>query len=930
MDAAKLLLLWGKTDSTDQARYHPLLFHMLDVGFVAHALWHEAVPPVMRRRVAGALGLSEDDAGRVVALLAAQHDFGKASAFQMKAPSLWPQVASIGDNPDVGGTAHGHGTLTYVALPPVCSDGAGGWTGTPRAVKALAKITAGHHGAFPLAAQSVGPNEPGRAALGGPAWDEARRGLATQLSDLLFPDQAPLCLGAARLRDATLAPVVGGLISIADWIGSSTTHFPVAWPREPRGYALCSQRQAGEALAALHWTPALHWPAQTDFGAIFRTELGVPYEPNALQRAVARLARTASAPYLMVVEAAMGDGKTEAALYAADCALSAGLARGLYVALPTQATGDAMFRRVVDGYLCHRSGLGRLNLQLVHGGAALSKDFERLQQAALELDLRAVDEYAGGDTQDGGAVVAEAWFTAAKQALLAPLGVGTVDQALLSVLQTRHWFVRLHGLAGKVIVLDEVHAYDVYTSSLLCRLLAWLRQLGCSVILLSATLPAARRAELIGAWGAELPAVEQPYPRLTFATGDQAGSVGIEGWASRRSVRLTAIPCDLGGLGARLRADLPGGGCAAVICNTVGRAQEAFRTLRSELRPEGWLVLLVHARMPARWRATRERRILRLLGRSGRRPRRLVVVGTQVLEQSLDIDLDWMASDMAPVDLILQRMGRVWRHERQDRPAPEPRMAVMVDTGSDGLPIFPPGAERVYSRYVLLRSALALSSGLLQDAGLLDTEGRLRLPEAIAPVVSTVYSADALAPDDAWTEALAHAEAADVRLSERDRLKADRVLTPAPEASLDTVLEPGADGQATRTVLFDDEDPRVHPDVRVATRLGRPSVSVVCLGESAVGLAFGAPGMGVPDANEARTLAGWSVSISDPRLFCALVSQEPRPEWRRSRHLRHHREIVFIAGQACVGDCVVSLSRQEGLTVGRGRGGDTDAKPCDE
>src|SRR5207248_6281763 len=124
----------------------------------------------------------------------------------------------------------------------------------------------------------------------------------------------------------------------------------------------------------------------------------------------------------------------------------------------------------------------------------LNPRFERLRYAAWVYD----------EEKRPSAVVAEEWFARnKKQALLAPFGVGTIDQALLAVLQTRHVFVRLFGLAGKCVVLDEVHAYDAYMTTLMERLLRWLAALGCPVMLLSATLPRDKRVKLLRAYAGD-------------------------------------------------------------------------------------------------------------------------------------------------------------------------------------------------------------------------------------------------------------------------------------------------------------------------------------------------------------------------------------------------------------------------------------------
>ncbi len=729
--------------------------------------------------------------------------------------------------------------------------------------------------------------------------------MVRKLAGLIWPG-APAVEAANALTDAAIVPLLGGLVAVADWIGSDQKHYPPRGASDPVQYALESARRAPEALRSIGWLPRPRYAVPAAFTAIFRHHDGSAYEPNQVQATAIKLIDEASAPYLMIVEAAMGGGKTEIALYGADRALGSGYASGLYIAMPTQATGDAMFHRVYKDYLLRRGHGGGLNYQLVHGGALLSEAFEKLKVSS-----------SGEDNPSGdGRVVVEEWFTPKKQALLAPLGAGTIDQSLFGALQTRHWFVRLFGLAGKVVVFDEVHSYDVYMSGLLYRLLGWLRMLNCTVILLSATLPAGRRAALLEAWGAEA-GKPTDYPRITIADTRRTLAVTAGSGGPTRGLVVDWAPGDLKSLPGRLLGDLPNGGCAAIICNTVGRAQEAYRLMRAQLRGKGWLVMLLHGRIPARWRRRREARLLRFLGKSGKRPERLVVVGTQLLEQSLDYDVDWMASEMAPGDLLLQRAGRLWRHPREQRPASGARFVILCDVGPDELPVFPHGTARegrrggVYERYCLLRSYLAL-----RDLAGVQSSGRLELPQKIEPLVSATYGD--LLPEGlsaAWMTALHAAREDAEREAREDAVRAEQVVTPDPRQGLRAVLEPGATLENQHRTLFDDEDPRVHETVRAATRLGEPRVQVICAGITAGGLPLAPLPHGEIQLAEAREMLGYSVAVSQRGLYWALVAQDPPSNWKQDRHLRYHRLVVFAEGQATVGRYVLRLSRAEGLAV---------------
>lgn len=868
-----LLRLWGKTDRANPERYHPLLFHMLDVANVAHLLWQECLSTATRERIASSVGVTPQQAGVTIALLAGLHDLGKASPpFQERRRDRTR-----------------HGFVSAREVQRILSDGICCDPLPVPAARLLARITAAHHGTFPRSEDTVGLAS---AALGDDSWQQARDALARALAECLIegsPRIAPL--KAKGPSDPGGVLLLAGLISVADWIGSSE-YFEMTGPMPMAEYAPLSRASARRALTAIGWLPPLNPAPARPFASVFA------FAPNALQDSSARTAAMQEGPYLIIVEAPMGLGKTEAALYAADRSICSSKTRGFYVALPTQATSNAMYRRVRDDYLAERGHSGRLNLQLVHSNARLLHDYD---------DLQTMPVY-GGPSETDSSVAVRNWFAARKRPLLAPFGVGTIDQSLLSVLQTRHWFVRLFGLANKAVIFDEVHAYDTYTSTLLERLLHWLAKVDCTVIMLSATLPASRRRALVeaykpGAAGA-LPTVE--YPRITWVAAAGEGSVPVpvqESW--QRTVRLDFLPTDLGPLADALKGALAKGSCAAVICNTVNRSQEIYRILKAKL--SGCECLLFHARTPFGWRQEREQQVLSMFGKGGRRPERAVLVATQVAEQSLDLDFDWMASEIAPVDLLLQRMGRLWRHSETPRRGIEsPCMAILCDGLRDGSPPSFGASEHVYERYVLLRSWLATRN-----------RQQVHLPEDIEAMVEAVYGDYELEiPTAEWGEALSESRQQMDEAREKAETKAKGILVCEP-ADPEEMIE------AFNWELSEDDDPTIHPDIQAATRLGDPSVQVVCLIETDKGL-FLHDGEREPvcleeepDPALTRRLLEASLPLSHKGLFRTLCEKEPPAAWRRNPHLRFHRVITFTDGVAVVGNYHLHLDPDLGVVIER-------------
>jgi CRISPR-associated endonuclease/helicase Cas3 len=328
--------------------------------------------------------------------------------------------------------------------------------------------------------------------VGDAAWAEARQSLLDCLFQAL---DASLPTHLKEIPDYVCVTMMA-LTSFADWIASSAEHFPYGRQvTDLRRYLEEACRLARKALDSIGWHPRtpLMGGQPVGFQAVFAKT------PNDLQRTVMDIAASVSGPTLLVVEAPMGSGKTEAALYAHLYLQRAARHRGLYVALPTMATGNGMFPRVKT--FLQAVGTRPLDLQLQHGTAILNREY-------LQLRPREV----GGESRDD-VVSAHEWFTPKKHAMLSEYGVGTVDQALLGVLRVKHHFVRLWGLANRTVVLDEVHAYDTYTSSLIETLIGWLGRMGSSVILMSATLPRSRRERLVRAYGATMPGARGALPQ---------------------------------------------------------------------------------------------------------------------------------------------------------------------------------------------------------------------------------------------------------------------------------------------------------------------------------------------------------------------------------------------------------------------------------
>jgi CRISPR-associated endonuclease/helicase Cas3 len=557
-----------------------------------------------------------------------------------------------------------------------------------------------------------------------PEWANLRAVAAKTLRGYFF-EQLP-CPRPELTNISTVIMALTGFTILCDWLGSNGLYFPARSEVDLDEYAQESARLAQQAVEKA----GFFQPSQSAVAAGFATLFPDKKPSRPLQDAIDAIpSELLSGPCLAVIEAPTGEGKTEAALALAHRLAQASGTDELYCALPTTATSNQMFGRLAE-YIRDRLGLPA-RVKLVHGQAFLVED-------ALQLDP--LDN--GG--QDDSKQASLEWFTSKKLALLAPFGVGTIDQVELAALNVKHNALRMIGLAGKVVIVDEVHAYDVYMTTIVERLLNWLAALGTSVILLSATLPDARRAALARAYGGHVDQGipdQEAYPSLWVV-----GRTG--GYQATPPAYQPNHPLEIGNLhladdDAKAKADwllkaVTGGGCACWITNTVDRAQRMFEALTQMERPDVDCMLL-HARFPLDDRQKLERKLADKYGpqQQGDRPQRGIVIGTQVLEQSLDLDFDVMVSDLAPIDLLLQRAGRLHRHQRGDRGAP--RLWINTALEANGDPKL--GVDKIiYDEYILRQTWLALAG-----------KSEITLPADYRPLIEAVYDESGPVPDSPLT-----------------------------------------------------------------------------------------------------------------------------------------------------------------------------------
>lgn len=612
------------------------------------------------------------------------HDIGKVCpTFQKKIGNLHEALTDWSISSNIEKNWGGHAWVSSASL--VHEYGSKQLTGQ------LDYIVGQHHGAY----QSSPIYDALHESLGGAVWQSERSRLLHTLSSLFYQreDLPDFFLSP---QDVSMRQFLSGMTIVADWIGSGP---PFEKPS--------SEWRALINSAVMH---AGFIPCDIKKGLSFEELFS--FHPHPIQQSFYEQVK---GPGLYVLEAPMGLGKTEAALYAAYRALESNQATGIYFALPTQLTSEKIHERLASflQYACPQS-----EAMLLHSKAYL--------KAPL---LHACDESGKID---------QSWFATRKRALLAPFGVGTIDQALMAVINVRHASVRAFALAGKVVILDEVHSYDMYTGTLINELIRYLLEMDCTVIILSATLTRARREEFIpNNYRKDAMSQSIAYPLISSFKSGQSSyheqacttppnlgkNVSLHFHEDEQDCILLAL------------SEAARGAQILWIENTVGDAQQCYKKLKALALSHHIEMGLLHSRFTFGDRQAIEEYWINIYGKSGqeRTSKGRILVGTQILEQSIDIDADILFTRFCPTDMLLQRLGRLQRHRHLPRPAGISCEAHILIPSKGKIQSLGAAAfgksQFIYSPYVLLRS-LEVWEGL----------SHISLPNSIRPVLEATYS----------------------------------------------------------------------------------------------------------------------------------------------------------------------------------------------
>lgn len=732
---------------------HPALWHMLDVGAVASRL-------MSYRSLTGST--SRD---RAAAFLVTLHDLGKFSS-SFRAMLLGQPYS---------GFRHWQHSYRLLRDHDVVIAGVIG--ATPGVRRNLYAAVAGHHGGPPQNLDYRKHMDQTR-QIGHAATAAARDAIAVV---------APLFLGASldgmsEPDSRRLSWALSGLTVQSDWIGSNPEWFgPQEGGISAKTYWEQALERAGVAISAA----GLHWARPSPDGATRVLPTTAEYRP--MQQAAAEVSLPRG-PLLAVIEDSPGSGKTEAALILAARLMAAEKGDGFYFALPTMATSNAMLARLEQ--VAPRLFSGRPSLALTHGRAGLNPLFRKL---------------VGREASDRGASVSCGKWLAddRRRVLLADVGVGTIDQALMAVLPTRFNTLRLRALSTRVLIVDEAHEFDPYMEAQLQRLLEFHAMMGGSAIVMTATLPLAMRNGYVGAFQTGLgarrptPVTAGAYPMLTVTGRKIATSLVDPAPYTRRDVAIRRLDHEAAAIAVLMDGAKQGAACVW-IRNTVDGAISAVKALRvAGADPD-----LLHARFAVADRLKHEAALQARFGRKGTGRIGRVLVATQVIEASLDLDFDVMVADLAPIGPLIQRSGRLWRHmdvrPSTARPVPGPVMHVLSpdpDQVSD--------SKWLYD--VLDNGALVYPLDLQwRTARELFDRGRIRTPDELRELIEAVHDPVRKAVPDA--------------LQEAELETMGRHLSEAQQA-LNQVLD-ARDGYDQLQMQ------RVFEDDRFPTRLGVPQVTL--------------------------------------------------------------------------------------------------------
>ena len=664
---------WGKAkNNNDGARdYHLLVYHSLDVAAVGYEFIKRR--RIFRERISLLTGMEEKELERWIPFFLALHDIGKfANSFQNLCPDILLELQGKNSNRkyctrhDSSGLTLWHRSLYKhfqkkgIILESSDDSFFESYNSGDEPIEFWINSSVGHHGQ--------------------PANTDSIRRLPDEFDNddisasLDFTDEIIniFLSGNCQLPDLNNEEMkisswwLAGLAVFSDWLGSNTNFFPYKksisdlkeyWEREAKPRAQKAIDESGMSGCLIR--------ENLQFSDIFKEFNDGSISPTGLQSAIAKL-NISREPTFFILEDVTGSGKTEAAILLASKMMGSGCADGIYFALPTMATSNTMYERMKKAYRSLYAPNSTPSLVLAHGQRKMVQSFRETISPSAE-DMKKYSDGLSTATSHCNSWLADN----GKKSLLADMGVGTIDQALLSILPSRHQSLRLLGLVGKIILVDEVHACDEYMQKLLCKLLYAHAKTGGSAIFLSATLAKKQRQSFIDAYTKGVDenncntAKSGNYPLLTgFNKTDGLKEYPVSTTSRTRKKVSIKFLSQEDSVYTLVKEKAEKSRCVCWIRNTVKDAIAAYQKLCEDINSDN--ILLFHSRYILEDRLSMENRIIKYFGKNSNQKDRSgkILIATQVVEQSLDLDFDFLVTDLAPIDLLIQRAGRLCRHSR--------------------------------------------------------------------------------------------------------------------------------------------------------------------------------------------------------------------------------------------------------------------------
>ena len=742
---------WGKASKErDGVSHHLLPYHLLDVAAVGKAFLEEHSE--IRSKYAEHCQLEEKVFSRWFVFFLALHDMGKfAESFQGLRPDIFQELKN-GTKP-VRKYRNRHDKLGYTLwdehlkkqfqIRKVIPQNSGSILRQSSPIDYWINAVVGHHGCPPDGKTDTRLFDDDFSPEDCPAVSQ----FLDDILELLLPQKSPF----PELENSSAKKIswwLSGLAVFCDWLGSNTKFFPYQKEKmDLSDYWKESCKRARKAIREVGMMKA-DVSDSLDLGDLLGKTNENTLTP--LQKTV-REWEIPPKPHLFILEDVTGSGKTEAAILLAHRLMKQKQGSGLYFALPTMATSNTMHARMRNAYAKIFSKKADASLILAHGSRDMCEGF---RQTIVE-GSREENNSDYGDGTGSASAHCNSWLADnKKKSLLADVGVGTIDQALLAILSSRHQSLRLLGLMNKILIIDEVHAYDSYTHKLLRALLYAHASIGGSAILLSATLPLKYRQELLDSYSQGLGVSpekledKESYPLITSLSRDAIMEEPVAHRPlSERSLKINFLS-EKEKIFDMIGKAVSENKCVCWIRNTVADAMESYEELVQRIDRE---IILFHARYALGDRLEIENNVIKSFGKESSSQHRSgkVLIATQVVEQSLDLDFDVLITDLAPIDLLLQRAGRLQRHSRD-------KVGNLLN-GKDqrGIPclnIFPPPftenpSANWYKDFFPKGSNVYRKHGeLWLSCKVLIEKKTVRIPQDVRALVESVYGEDAEIP----------------------------------------------------------------------------------------------------------------------------------------------------------------------------------------